>query len=135
MGSGHDNKTEVVDGVLYFIGDGKQIVQLYHLESHNVNDEGSVSNVPGPAGVIGTQRAAGGFQISLKSRRAKHVEAEVDWEHMRDSDALFRFEIQKVGGRRAQYFRCRVSNTNESADASGAVTVDITITSPERKIR
>ena len=135
MASGHDNRTEIVDGVLYFISDGTQIVQLYHVESHSVNDEGSVTNVVGPSGVIGTQRAAGGFQISLKSRRAKNVAAEVDWEFLRESDVLFRFEIQAIGGRRAQYFRCRVSNTNESADSSGAVTLDITITAPERKIR
>jgi len=131
----HDNQTEIVDGVLYFVADGRESIQLFHIESDNINDEGSVSNVAGPAGMIGTQRQNGGFQISLKSRRAKNVAAEADWDGMRDDDVRFRFEKKEIGGRRYQFFRCRVSNVNSSSDSSGAVTLDITITSPKRRIR
>lgn len=129
------NDGEIVDGALYFISTGQDNVQLFHIETHNVSDEGSVSTATGPSGPIGTQRAPGGWQIALKSRHAKNVEDEVDWEWLRDTDTRFRFEIQKVGGRRKQFFRCRVSSVNDTGDGSGAQSLDITITSPKRKVR
>lgn len=129
----HDNKTEINDGVLYFISDGASSKKLYLVESHSTTDDGSVTVVKGPAGIIGTHREAGAFSIALKARKSRKGKNEVDWARLRDDDVRFRFEIQEIGGQRYQFFRCRVSNVNDSAD-SGSRSIDITIVSPERTI-
>ena len=133
MAAQHDNKTEINDGVLYFITDGGSARKLYLVESHSTSDDGSVSVVKGPAGIIGTHRESGAFSISLKARKSKNGRNEVAWDLLRDNDVRFRFEIQELGGQRYQYFRCRVSNVNDSAD-SGSRSIDITIVAPERTI-
>lgn len=134
MANGTNNPNEIADGALFFLRDSAGFRQLFQVESAEDTSEGSVSTVTGPAGVVGTVRAAGGFSLSLTTRRARGVPDEADWEGLEADDEIFRFEIQILGGPRRQYSRCRVSNANTSYGNDGSVTTSVTIVAPARDI-
>ncbi len=134
MATGFDNPQPVQDGALFFLRDRSGQRQLFLLEGVNHTFEGSVTNIPGPAGMIGSQRAPGGHSISFTTRRARGANPEARWETLLDGDEVFRFEIQFLFGDRWIFPQCRVSTANTSADNGGSVQTEVTLVCPIREI-
>jgi hypothetical protein len=132
MAIGFDNPNPISDGALFYLADTAGFRQLFQVETVSSTMEGGVSNVMGPAGVIGNVRAPGGFTLSLTTRRASGVPDEADWDGLRDDDEIFRFEIQYLGSTRVQFINCRVATINDSVGADGNVTREVSITATSR---
>lgn len=134
MSRGDDNPRPISDGVKYFITDPLGRRQCRQIENHDGNQEGGLTVVAGPSGVLGKVRAAGGYTVSLTIRHARNVRDEVAWDVLRDFDIDIVFEIQYRGGQRRIYRECGVSTVGDSADNAGNVTFKVDLVAEIREI-
>lgn len=108
--------------------------QCRGLQDAGVEDGSSVETV----NEIGAEFPTGhivkpGAQTINLTEKVVEGEPEVDWNELRDSRELFSMTRQYRNGQRVQFLDCRVSTVNESGDAEGENTREITIMSLRRK--
>lgn len=122
------NPNAMVDKALFYIADSAGLRKLRQVKGNNNQDGGSGQVIKGPSGPLGTAGSEGGHTISLTVVRNKGVEDEVDWDGLKRSKELFRFEIQYEGSDRHQYLMCRVFSINDDpGSGDGNVSREITI--------
>lgn len=111
------------------------------VQSFDVSDEGSVTSVPGPNGIIGTSRGAGGFSLSI-TRPTLRDNSAVDYEALRADDQIIEVEFligfyeaqQFIPVRSRKYSGCRVANVGSGLAQDGTTTENVTITAPFEEI-
>lgn len=104
------------------------------LQDAGVEDGSSVEpvNEIGSEYPTGTTTKPGAMTLNL-TEKVMEGEPEVDWNELRDSREVFSMTRQYRNGQRVQFLNCKVSTVNESGDAEGENTREITIISLRRK--
>lgn len=104
--------------------DGNQVIELHLIETMELGDNSSETEVKAPNGLIGTVQDVGAFPITFQSRIGANGTDQVVWEAYQENRLSFRIEVEFLRGPtqvgpRFQYQPVTVSNVTQSIGNDG----------------